>query len=49
MLKFSGVAVGGIKVKAMTPIKSYLLLMLTVSHGKLPEHFIEKINIINLL
>lgn len=48
-VRFGGVAVGGIKVKAMSHIESNFSLMLTVSRGKRVEHFVEKLNIVEPL
>lgn len=48
-VKFGGVAVGGIKVKAMSHIESSFSLMLTVSRGKRVEHFVEKLNTVDPL
>ncbi len=42
-VRFGGVAVGGIKVKAMSDVESGFSLMLTVSRGKRVEHRVEKI------
>ncbi|PKH21441.1 hypothetical protein CIG19_16715 [Enterobacterales bacterium CwR94] len=43
-VKFGGVKVGGIKVKAMSGIESNFSMMLSVSRGKRVEHFVEKIS-----
>ncbi|RKQ38356.1 hypothetical protein [Enterobacter sp. R1(2018)] len=48
-VKFGGVAVGGIKVKAMSHIEADFSLMLTVSRGKRVEHRVEKLNIVDPL
>lgn len=42
-VKYGGVAVGGIKVKAMSDVESSFSLMLTVSRGKRVEHVVEKL------
>lgn len=44
-VKFGGVKVGGIKVKAMSGIESNFSMMLSVSRGKRVEHFVEKLSI----
>lgn len=43
-VKFGGVKVGGIKVKAMSGIESNFSMMLSASRGKRVEHFVEKIS-----
>lgn len=48
-VKFGGVAVGGIKVKAMSHIEANFSLMLTVSRGSRREHRVEKINVVDPL
>lgn len=42
-VRFGGVAVGGIKVKAMSDVEDNFSLMLTVSRGKRVEHRVEKL------
>ncbi|MDJ0087668.1 hypothetical protein [Pantoea allii] len=42
-VKFGGVKVGGIKVKAMSGIESNFSMMLSVSRGKRVEHFVERL------
>jgi hypothetical protein len=42
-VKFGGVKVGGIKVKAMSGIDANFSMMLSVSRGKRVEHFVEKL------
>lgn len=42
-VRFGGVAVGGIKVKAMSDVENNFSLMLTVSRGKRVEHRVEKL------
>lgn len=42
-VKFGGVKVGGIKVKAMSGIEANFSMMLSVSRGKRVEHFVEKL------
>lgn len=42
-VKFGGVKVGGIKVKAMSGIEANFSMMLSVSRGKRVEHFVERI------
>lgn len=42
-VKFGGVAVGGIKVSAMSDINSDFSLMLTTSRGKRSEHRVKKL------
>lgn len=42
-VKFGGVAVGGIKVEAMSDIDDDLSLMLTTSRGKRSEHRVKKL------
>ncbi|MDN0106692.1 hypothetical protein QVN76_07275 [Yersinia rochesterensis] len=44
-VKFGGVAVGGIKVSAMSDINSDLSLMLTTSRGKRSEHRVKKLEV----
>lgn len=44
-VKYGGVAVGGIKVKAMSDIEANFSLMLTESRGRRKEHFIEKLEV----
>lgn len=46
-VKFGGVKVGGIKVKAMSGIESNFSMMLSVSRGKRVEHFVEKLVVDN--
>lgn len=41
-VKFGGVAVGGIKVYAMSDIESDFSMMLSVSRGKRSEHRVKK-------
>lgn len=42
-VKFGGVKVGGIKVKAMSGIDASFSMMLSVSRGKRVEHFVERL------
>lgn len=42
-VRFGGIAVGGIKVKAMSDIDASFSIMLTVSRGKRVEHRVEKL------
>ncbi|MGW1370157.1 hypothetical protein [Providencia hangzhouensis] len=42
-VKFGGVAVGGIKIHAMSHIESDLSFMLSVSRGKRAEHRVKKL------
>lgn len=42
-VKFGGVKVGGIKVKAMSGIDANFSMMLSVSRGKRVEHFVERL------
>ncbi len=42
-IKYGGVAVGGIKIKAMSDIDGSFSMMLTESRGRRREHFVEKI------
>ena len=44
-VKFAGVAIGGIKIKAMSHIDADFSMMLSVSRGKRVEHFVERLNI----
>jgi hypothetical protein len=44
-VKFGGVKVGGIKVKAMSGIDANFSMMLSVSRGKRVEHFVEKLSL----
>ncbi|HDL8567103.1 TPA: hypothetical protein ACMY33_001291 [Yersinia enterocolitica] len=44
-VKFGGVAVGGIKVSAMSDINSDFSLMLTTSRGKRSEHRVKKLEV----
>lgn len=44
-VKFGGVAVGGIKVLAMSDIPSDFSLMLTTSRGKRSEHRVKKLEV----
>ncbi|WP_354474164.1 hypothetical protein [Pantoea sp. UYEF8] len=46
-VKFGGVKVGGIKVKAMSGIEANFSMMLSVSRGKRVEHFVEKLTVNN--
>lgn len=42
-VRFGGIAVGGIKVKAMSDVEADFSLMLSVSRGKRVEHRVEKL------
>lgn len=42
-VKYGGVAVGGIKIKAMSDIGGNFSMMLTESRGRRREHFVEKL------
>lgn len=44
-VKFGGVAVGGIKISAMSDIEADMGLMLTVSRGKRVEHHVKKLEV----
>ncbi len=44
-VKFGGVAVGGIKIHAMSDIEGDFSLMLSVSRGKRAEHRVKKLDI----
>ncbi|MGL4486178.1 MAG: hypothetical protein ACRCUG_04120 [Yersinia sp. (in: enterobacteria)] len=44
-VKFGGVAVGGIKVSAMSDIEANFSLMLTTSRGKRSEHRVKKLDV----
>lgn len=46
-VKFGGVKVGGIKVKAMSGIEANFSMMLSISRGKRVEHFVEKLTVNN--
>jgi hypothetical protein len=48
-VKYGGVAVGGIKVKAMSHVEGNFSLMLTTSRGKRTEHMVEKLNVVDPL
>lgn len=48
-VKYGGVAVGGIKVKAMSHVEAAFSLMLTTSRGKRTEHRVEKLNVVDPL
>lgn len=44
-VKFGGVAVGGIKIYAMSDIESDFSMMLSVSRGKRAEHRVKKLEV----
>ena len=44
-VKYGGVAVGGIKVKAMSDIEASFSLMLTESRGRRKEHRVERLEV----
>lgn len=44
-VKYGGVAVGGIKIKAMSDIDGRFSMMLTESRGRRREHFVEKLEL----
>ncbi|KOQ93317.1 hypothetical protein ABW48_19885 [Pluralibacter gergoviae] len=44
-VKFGGVAVGGIKISAMSDIEADFSMMLSVSRGKRQEHRVQKLEV----
>jgi hypothetical protein len=48
-VKYGGVAVGGIKIKAMSHIDAAFSLMISTARGKRTEHRVEKLTVIDPL